>query len=396
MKPLCLAPFKGVYINPEGFSPCCYIPPKRYNSMEEYESSEWLLSMQEGQLTHDYSKMHTRCKSCINDKTNSSFYTEMGYGKSVRSTLEYDAGNLAKTHLYIATSIRCGMSCTMCLVSDKRLSELEETGIKKEMDIYGDFDYNIDVEENIIEWVINNTSGVEILSIYGGDPTMHTATPTLLNNVSDDTTLRYSTNGQFMKLRDGTDLIERLSKFKRTLLTFSIDGLGEIGKRVRKGIVYKNIDRLMVKARDKEIIGREICFTVSLYNVMHSVDIFEELYQKYIVTGLATSLFFNPTLDPEFCAVKNLPYKLKNKVLKSLSEYYLNADLEKRIVLDRSYHNLVGYIKGKQERTEWNNFIRFCIKEEKELELTPISTLIPDYKEYFLKYKESVIDVKVL
>jgi hypothetical protein len=164
MKPTCLAPFKSVYVNPEGFSPCCYIPNKRFANLSDYESSEWLKDMQNGQLSGNTNKMHPRCASCINDKTNSSFFTELGYGKNKKSTLEYDSGDLSKTHIYIAASIKCGMSCTMCLVSDKRLRELEDTGIKEQIDLYSDMKYNIDVPQNILEEIYGVLGGAEIVS----------------------------------------------------------------------------------------------------------------------------------------------------------------------------------------------------------------------------------------
>jgi hypothetical protein len=167
-----------------------------------------------------------------------------------------------------------------------------------------------------------------------------------------------------------------------------------LGKRVRKGIVYKNLDKLILSAQQSAIKEREICCTISLYNVMRSVEIFDELYERYVGTELVTSLFLNPTIDPEFCAVKNLPFKLKSKILKDINAYLNKCDGEKKGVLERSIHNLTATIKQKQNKSEWLNFVRFCKTEEFNLNLESIVKLIPEYQEYFEKEMGEVITVR--
>ncbi|KUI98357.1 radical SAM protein [Vibrio sp. MEBiC08052] len=381
-KPVCLAPFLSIYSNPVGYSPCCYISPVGHESLDDYLTSDWLNQLREAHLKNDKARMHTRCTTCM-AKSVTTFFSELGYEKNGELSQYWDRGGRDFIYFYLAPDITCGMSCGMCLVSDKRLDELSDWGIRDEIGITDKTaeHKNMPVEE--VTRIYDNLKHARLVSIYGGDPTMSLSTIDIIANTPADATVRYSSNGQFTKLRNGDGLIDALSKFEQVHFTVSLDGLGEIGLRTRKGINFKNMDKLIRLASEQANFSVEICMTVSLYNVVEVVRLYDEIYEQYIETGLADGLFFNPVYEPSYMAVGALPAELKKKVIGELAMLMVKATGEKKAILNRSYALLIRALRAKVNPSEWHKFIKVCRREEDAAALTPIVKLIPVYRPFF-------------
>ena len=318
-KPLCMAPWKGLYVSPHGLSPCCHIAPKDIYDMEEYMESDYLVALKKAHMEHDIANMDVKCKICVNKKH--TLFGEMGYGKDPVLTKQWDEGDTDFSHINVAISSKCSMSCKMCLISDKRFNELKVHGTEvlglgpKTLDyIINDFD--------IVGLVKERGDSIRYLSLFGGDPAMHNTTPSILNVLEPTTIVRYSCNGKLGKLTDGSDLVETLNKFNRVSLSFSIDALGDLGKYIRGGIDYKRFDELYFKtAKLKEKYWVGISLTVSLWNVMLLPSIFEDIYNKYIEGNDHILIFMTSVVDPSYASIANLPYKLKMNLRKKCKEH---------------------------------------------------------------------------
>ncbi|MCU8163186.1 hypothetical protein M2H13_18725 [Vibrio vulnificus] len=381
-KPVCLAPYLSIYSNPSGYSPCCYIPPVEHESLDDYLNSDWLHRQREAHLKGDKNEMHARCSNCMS-RSITTFFNELGFENNLELRRYWDSGGRDLVYYYLSPEIICGMSCGMCLVSDKRLDELSGWGIRDAIGVIEDSVFPTTMSAEGMGSILNQLGEAKLVSIYGGDPTMSMSTIDIIANTPADATVRYSSNGQFTKLRNGIGLVDALSKFKQVNFTVSLDGLGDIGKRTRKGINFKNMDKLIRLASEQPNFRVEICMTISLYNVMEAARLFDEIYEKYVASGLADILFFNPVYDPSFMAVGALPFELKKKVLGELSALMLEATGKKKEILSCSYASMIGALRSKTSATEWQKFVKVCAVEEEVASLTPIVELIPDYRQYF-------------
>lgn len=149
-------------------------------------------------------------------------------------------------------SRKCNLRCIMCNPGssdslDKDLAYFMANNIqKKEWAVYEEGAKTNTVYEKlpVIEWCTKHYDKIKGFKISGGEPFMDTSFKKMIIELTDKydyipMTLDITTNGTKIT----KDMLSRLTKFKRILFTFSIDGTGGSYEYIRFPYKYKLIQK---------------------------------------------------------------------------------------------------------------------------------------------------------
>ena len=127
-----------------------------------------------------------------------------------------------------------------------------------------------------------------------------------------DVELTYNTNVTTWTHRHW-DAIELWKEFSSVLVMASIDGTGDRGAYIRKGLkeqqILANLERLREECPHVRI---QINFTLGLMNALHLPDVYDFLAERALI-GL-NGFVVNPIQEPVYLAVTTLPESLKAQV----------------------------------------------------------------------------------
>lgn len=195
--------------------------------------------------------------------------------------------------------------------------------------------------------------GLERLYFAGGEPLLEKDHYQLLEEIiakGNAVQLEYDTNLSTLVLGD-YDVIEMWKKIENVIVSVSLDGFGEKGEYLRKGMdwemILKNLERIRKECPHVKIA---VNYVLNNYNVFHLKD-FKAMLDR---ESLFKEVIFNLSYceDPEFLDIKVLPKILKDKLEKELILFpeavaYLKSD-SKEIPLEkfRSQVKLLDFLRG--------------------------------------------------
>jgi MoaA/NifB/PqqE/SkfB family radical SAM enzyme len=233
---------------------------------------------------------------------------------------EENQGHLNKfpTAIELRVGNLCNLKCRMCQPQDsdlinkeyKELISIDNT-LSEILPIV-DFEITDDLT-SYIQGIRDNASTIKIIRFSGGEPLINKSFYELLDyliegDYSKDIEFRLNTN--LTKMKEET--LDKLSKFKRVTIDFSIDGLGPVYEYIRYPMVWditKNkIDMTYKFMVDHDNIKMNANFTVQTYNIFNMFELIDFFLLKSVLPIL------HILQNPSYLNIRNMPDNLKNDV----------------------------------------------------------------------------------
>lgn len=273
----CAFPFNQVCIKSEGkFSPCCNSerPENNWNPLNigEHEINGMTPidmfehdSMKELREYGLNNKRHPACTTCWKQEDNG-----IKSPRLFSSTTIIDTNNFKLKCIDTATSNKCNLRCMMCYPGTS-------TGLQKDVKYFKEHGITLpiswgkhDVEEpgpiNVWKWLNENNHLLEELKVSGGEPFYDKDFNRFLDKAHSNLVLHIHTNGTKIKM-------DKIKKFKKLVLIFSIDGIGKTYEYIRYPMTWKVIERKTkqyVKERPQDKIHTN--FVLSSLNALNVAD----------------------------------------------------------------------------------------------------------------------------
>ena len=180
--------------------------------------------------------------------------------------------------------------------------------------------------EDIEQWI----DTVERIYFAGGEPLImdehYKILEYLLKIGKTDIPISYNTNLSKLTYKD-KNVISLWKHFSNIRVSASLDGMGDRAEVIRKGTVWADIEQnrriLLTEFPD---LNFEINPTISVYNVEHCIDFFNDWIEKEYITPLQISC--NVLLFPEFLRFQILPeedrIRIKEKYIKFVTDHNIN------------------------------------------------------------------------
>lgn len=241
-KALCKAPWINLMRrNKRGFSPCCHIPQRDFDSFEEYRDSEWLTSIKEKLSLNDWPQDCSHCQ-----------YREKSGLRSTReryqSTPESHTVNDGfPSYVDLRYSNICNLKCRICGPSSSHLLA-KEFG-QNEIEMKPFFGFSPKEKESISNFNFKNKV-IERLELKGGEPMVDTTMLEFVSQLIDNNEIRQitmTTNATVYNQK----LLKILEQAGNICLTLSIDGVNDTYEYIRTGAIWKttkqNVERLLTE-----------------------------------------------------------------------------------------------------------------------------------------------------
>jgi hypothetical protein len=211
-----------------------------------------------------------------------------------------------------------------------KIYKIEKVGHKAEFTI-GEDDFFWYEKDKFWQEFTENAHNIDRLYFTGGEPSINKPHYKLLdyligNGYSKNIELEYNSNMVAIPDR----LYEQWENFKKVTIGCSIDGIHAMAEYLRPPAEWKdlepNLDRMgYSKSR---IVKGSIATTVSVYNILHLIDMAEWLLEKKY-TNIGQHMNIHMLWGPEYMNVQVLPQEVKDQITARYHEWF--ADLEQRV-----------------------------------------------------------------
>lgn len=386
-KPFCWAPWVSLTYNAirHGGSaePCCewrgnQTSPKNFfqGSATEYLKSDWLKNIKQVMLNHDMSVISKTCEECIIEESVGNNSSRMDYHNNIKNG-EWSTEGLH--FLDFRPGNTCNLKCRMCSAPNSSMIE-EEQGLNL---------YSMDVSD-ITKLDFSN---IKVIKILGGEPSIDPKVSEFLDYLEknfyrpDDVIIRMTTNCTNVNSK----WLDRLSKWNKVSLNFSIDATGNIVEYIRSGCKWSVLER-NIEILKKHSWKWQYNVTTGMYNFpviekwlpyfienIQEVDIINEKYKesKIVKTSMGPEdvVTYMSIITPHALSLKALPDEIKNEKLEWLSGFKSNY-VEKIINVFNQYNYDPLYLeKFKKFTTEYDKLRGTNIHD-----LDPIFTRLMEWK----------------
>jgi len=243
---------------------------------------------------------------------------------------EDNQGHLDKfpTAIELRVGNLCNLKCRMCQPQDsdlinkeyKELISLDKT-LSEILPIV-DFEITDDLT-SYIQGIRDNAATIKIIRFSGGEPLINKSFYDLLDYlITGDyaKNIEFRLNTNLTKMKE--DTLEKLSKFKRVTIDFSIDGLGPVYEYIRYPMVWNITESKINMTYDfigkHDNVKMNANFTVQTYNIFNMFELIDFFLSKSILPIL------HILQNPSYLNIRNMPDNLKDDVTiridKTLSE----------------------------------------------------------------------------
>lgn len=340
----CALPFNHLYVESTGdLKPCCI--GSRFNSYTNLKD----MSIEEAFNTEEYKKLrldllngikNPLCNSCWNkeEKGILSHRQQVGQTENVLGVWEeyYTKDGYMKPefeYLDIRFSNLCNFKCIMC-THDYSSSWYEERHKKEGRPKV------LKVKENIVSELIPYIKKLKSIYFAGGEPLImpeHFELLSYLHKHNRDISIVYNTNLSVIKY-DTTDLVNMWKDFKSVMVQVSVDGMYEIGEKIREGF---KTDRFIenIKVIKNNNITYHISHTTATYNVKNIYNFINELLDSGVINNTNEVSINNFVVTPEKYCISNLSTEEKIEI------YNYLIDVKSKIEGDRIIGQIDEIIK---------------------------------------------------
>lgn len=341
-KPHCLMPFIHYHVSNNGLAKACCVANIPYGNV----NTQTLEEIWNGEKVNGL-----RTKFLRNESDNRCFVChkiEASGGKSIRletfEKFDYKQINESPTlpiYFDVRFSNVCNFRCRTCWhgASSKWFNDAKElnTNIGQQAIIK-----NIDDLTHFIESSSDALLGAEEFYFAGGEPLVteehYILLEWLIKNKATKARLRYNTNFSKLAFKD-YDLIELWSHFDEVELLASIDASNSLGEYIRKDMKWNDILENRKVIKKHPFIKFKIAPTVSILNVFHIPELYEECIQLNIIE--AKDLYINILERPSYFNIQILPKELKQKVVE---KYIQHMSTNKPEQISKAFQSILDYM----------------------------------------------------
>jgi molybdenum cofactor biosynthesis enzyme MoaA len=312
----CVAPFRQVYIDSSGVSPCCQIARKD-TTLKEWEHNKFLKKIQQQTLQGQWP---TECAKCRTD--------EQLYNTSLRikSNTDYNDEKYTDTKIdfvdYRSENL-CNFRCRSC---EPAFSHLIAKEVQDNPTILSNFfpivqKKYVNVDESNYQWILDNLGQIRRLMFTGGEPTAVPGVRLMLQQVLEkqhkDLLILITTNGSFQD-DFWYDLTKKLPNLHWTI---SIDAVGSAASIIRDGSNWSQIEynaRWLAKNSTSFMINSVIS-NISLFQLWPLLDFVKDLKQQ--TNGInGCDHVFHVISGSNHLAAHNLNDQLKTQAIAYLTK----------------------------------------------------------------------------
>jgi molybdenum cofactor biosynthesis enzyme MoaA len=232
----CVAPFRQVYIDSTGISPCCQTT-RQPISLQQWSQNNFLQNLQQEFLQH---KIPDICKGCHQQ--------EIAYGTSLRtqSNQDYDQQHYDTKIDFVdyRSNNLCNFRCRSCSPAFSHLIAKETQDNPKVLTKFFMLPQQkyLSVDKDNYQWIIDNLGQIKRLMFTGGEPTVMPQVKLMLEQAMKkqhkDLLIMITTNGSFQD-----DFWYDLTRTMTNLhWTISIDAVGSAASIVRDGSDWAQVE----------------------------------------------------------------------------------------------------------------------------------------------------------
>lgn len=218
----------------------------------------------------------------------------------------------------------CNLKCRMCQPQDSDLVNKEYKELRSIDDSLNSILPVVDFEitdnlTNYIDSIRKNASEIKIIRFSGGEPLINKSFYELLDFLIEgqySKNIEFRLNTNLTKMKE--DTLNKLSKFKKVTVDFSIDGLDKIYEYIRFPMVWditKNkLDITLGFIKNTDNIRMNANFTVQTYNIFGMFDLIDYFLSRSILPIL------HILQNPSYLNIRNMPDKLKSDVILKIDD----------------------------------------------------------------------------
>jgi MoaA/NifB/PqqE/SkfB family radical SAM enzyme len=255
----------------------------------------------------------------------------------------------------------CNMRCRICYPN------ASSKWIKESKDLYGVREVihkNLEGKnwEQVKEWADH----LEEICFFGGEPLLSEDNMNLMEHLieqglSKKISLLFNTNGTIFT----EDIAEKLLKFKRVRMYFSIDDIGRRFEYQRSGGKWDEVEQNIKKAyqlsrspQGKKVIDFKICNTVSILNIYY----FPEFFAYFSKNFPGLKIFWNLIFDPWRLSIQILPDKAKD-VIRARLRNYLHVTFKMSTEETKTVDELIQYLDFQVDKP-FGEFFRYVNRHD--------------------------------
>lgn len=250
MAKFCSAPWINRFVHPDGrLAPCCFSVVN-----DEQEIDELKQSFLQGELD-------PKCKFCwFNEDRKLSSLRQTAYQQTVDNPEDTSLSRVK--NLQINLGNYCNAECIMCNGGTSSSRNLWA----KKYDKLRYFNNTIGIiNENNINF--DQYENLEMITLLGGEPTIHPSTRPLLQKLIDsgqakNIDINFNTNSSILDKK----LIEILKQFRDIFVTLSLDSAGKYFEYQRRPLEWNTVKEI-AKQWISISQGIEICYVVTAISV---------------------------------------------------------------------------------------------------------------------------------
>lgn len=347
-KTYCALPFNHLYVESTGdLKPCCI--GSRFNTYTNLKH----MSIDEAFNTDEYKKLrldlqngiqNPLCKNCWDKEklgikshreqvgqtenvlgTWNEFTTTDGYVKPIFEYLDIRFSNL------------CNFKCIMCNhdYSSTWYSDREKELGKSKV---------LKIKDNFVDELIPHIPKLKSIYFAGGEPLImpeHFQILTHLHKKNRNISIIYNTNLSVIKYNT-TDLVSMWKDFKSVMVQVSVDGLYEIGEKIRPGF---STDRFIenIKILKKNNINYHISHTTGQYNLYNVFNFINQLLDLNVIDSTNQVSINNLVINPSKWNLQNMTSDEKLKAVQFLQDGSLNYNDDR---IHNQINELILFIKN--------------------------------------------------
>lgn len=310
---------------------------------------------------------HINCELCWQEedagrkskrlRDNESYLTYLKHGKKPFEGLAKFELNLGNT---------CNLKCRTCdthsssqWIRDRYDTDTAISNYYPTFKIYSDemkkYHMTYDDESPFWQDLENNLGTIRQFDFYGGEPFMSKKMWRILElciekGYAKDIELHYATNGTHWP----EEKIALFNYFRKTHLTFSIDGIGKRFEYMRHPASWDVVQQNMTKALDVPCLATgntSLGMTMSSLNIYYLPELIEEYQTKY---SAHFGHFLNLVHGPIHFNISKLPDYAKGPLIEKLNtipKEYTNTWVH--------LEGIIGFINsGTFDQATWDKFLR--------------------------------------
>lgn len=326
-KPLCYAPFIGLYATGYAdYAPCC-VSEKSQHSMpaEQYWTSDEMRDIRSKLLNGEWP---TSCNYCerkhIKGLRNDTAHWDKVYNKN-NVEINVETGNETHNPLYVdyRPSNLCNLKCRMCVPNSSSKIE-EEINANPHLSKWRTaHNRQLKYTNELTQYL--STIDLKQIKILGGEPTLDENVIEILENIIENSEtlpeLRFTTNGTNLNAR-----FERImQKFTNINICYSIDAVEDTYNYIRTNANWiktkRQIEENFKALRTKSIGFNVVIMPYSQYSFTNLLDWFYALYTQ----GYEFYINFDDS-DIYYTSMSAILPADMNRFINQVSEWVETAD----------------------------------------------------------------------